>query len=732
MHTFFINTAENGLAEYKALFDIHRENKELVSINCPFKSWYDRSRGYLGCVDEISDMIDGYADIKNIFNLIIYIDLSDNEKYLSEKYDLSDKSERDEYYCAMRIVYTHAIYESIIKELYKYGRKPAEVLIMFGEDKNTYETVHENISKNNIFVKNKVLELIGLPTEEKINELLEKCNDDEAIFKNSVEDVWGEGIVPVVKEIFSKFIESFCISMMNGLTYSEAVDSSYEEIKKSYRNLNERFGLEEISCPYDRTACQSNKLSCSLRQLNIAIYLLSCLNSRSIYLIKDENEIRRVMPFRVYAPEEIAGALNEKRLYYINKMSEIDNLNESYHKLDLTPSLSGFNNKAFGLNELGNTEIKLFVLDVKDDDNNENGEVKKREVAIKRKEKEIEDRKETVKNLFTKEEYSLFDYEYKHECDVSPKRGKEAEQYEEKALDIRKHHMEYLEKIKAHITSKLSNYAGKSLENKAALLEIGKKRYKLGDIGNKSLEEVNQISENALSSMQNQYMEFCAGRAVEKTDIKRDCETFISRLYQIKESLSKLIFVGIGLLFGIFIMYFPFLMIQDEEIMTDFRTKFIAFISVIVPLALVLLIFTTFALKQRRKFKDEWEAFKKRSDDALKNNTSAAENYDHLLAVVIPSLRWVYEYKLDVDYYEDCCKSAKAKIQYHYSKLNERVTEIDDILSDIGYKSYERIEGFNSSNSAKYNLDYNEVFCTGKNNREFYSIIDKHFFTDKK
>ena len=78
MHTFFINTSKKELNEYDVLFDIHYEKKTLVSMECPMSDWYDGDKGYMACVKQMSDMIDGYVELNNAFNLIIYIDLSEN------------------------------------------------------------------------------------------------------------------------------------------------------------------------------------------------------------------------------------------------------------------------------------------------------------------------------------------------------------------------------------------------------------------------------------------------------------------------------------------------------------------------------------------------------------------------------------------------------------------------------------------------------------------------------
>ena len=76
MHTFFINTSKKNLEGYDVLFDIHYENRALVSLTCPMSDWYDPEKGYEACVAQMSDLIDGYVELNNAFNLILYIDLA--------------------------------------------------------------------------------------------------------------------------------------------------------------------------------------------------------------------------------------------------------------------------------------------------------------------------------------------------------------------------------------------------------------------------------------------------------------------------------------------------------------------------------------------------------------------------------------------------------------------------------------------------------------------------------
>ena len=94
-----------------------------------------------------------------------------------------------------------------------------------------------------------------------------------------------------------------------------------------------------------------------------------------------------------------------------------------------------------------------------------------------------------------------------------------------------------------------------------------------------------------------------------------------------------------------------------------------------------------------------------------------------MLSHHIPALRYVYEYKLDVEFYKECCKMASAKIIHHKSKLHDRVVIVGNIIEDLETLRSDTFDGA----SDEATIDYNLAFCCGKDNREFYSIIDTEF-----
>ena len=135
MHTFFINTSKTEFKPYDVLFDIHLENKTLVTMQCPLGDWWDEEKGYRACVKTMAGMIDGYVELNNAFNVILYVDLTENAGYTAIPRDPMNQREREEYCEALQRIYRYLVLQSMTHALIEEGREPKSVLIMFGVDK---------------------------------------------------------------------------------------------------------------------------------------------------------------------------------------------------------------------------------------------------------------------------------------------------------------------------------------------------------------------------------------------------------------------------------------------------------------------------------------------------------------------------------------------------------------------------------------------------------------------
>lgn len=747
MHTFFINTSKKSLNGYEVLFDIHYENKALVSMDCPMSDWYDKEKGYVACAKQMSDMIDGYVELNNAYNLIIYIDLSDNKVYSSIPRDAFHDKDREECCRAMHILFTHVISESIVEELVNSGRRPQDVLVMFGEEKKFTNFKVATNDPAKLAVMKHLFGFIGLPdteTVEKLAKEVDLCDENDKVgcFKGKIESNLGSELVPGIRGRYTDALELWYDEVINDADISMADSLLFDRISGINRTEADRTGVETVSCPYDCYACRVNKSALALSQLNIALYLLRCVETGSIYDKSMGDDDKQLLPFHGYTADEIAPVLKDKEYLYSEKVQEIETLVNSYSELKLAPKLSAFDHGKFGLDEYGDVSVSMVVDDVdssekeeySDEDSAEEETKDTETVLIEGKTKKVKVVKKTGRTLFSKEEFKPFDYNFDYNSDKMLKKNLTPEQYVDQASKLRRHHLDYLKKLKIHISEALSSYAGKSKENKPALLQVGGYRYAAHGEENKVLESVESVADKAYDTILKQYMEFCAGRSVAISDIEEQCNWFVSRVHQIRESIKRIKFVAIGLLAAIFVLYLPYFIIQSDVIfnLNDPTSFAIAVCSFGIPVGILYVVFTMLTAMRKKSYIKAWNEFKSKSDAALAENKVAVEKYDKMLATVIPALRWVYEYKLDVDYCVECCNVADAKIEHHRRKLRNRIQSIENILGDLEYRDYDEEEIRYEKKKVADLIDYNVPFCSGKKNKAFYSVIESTLYINKR
>ena len=745
MHTFFINTSKRELDGYDILFDIHYENKALVSMECPMSDWYDSDKGYAACVRKMSEMIDSYAELNNAFNLIVYVDLPENAVYSSIQRDAFHDGERDECCRAMHILFTHIISESIVQELINSGRKPQNVLIMFGEEKKFTDFLAAPDDAEKDRIMQRVLSFIGLPSSEDVEQTAKAVYETDAadtvsLFRKAILAKCGEELVPGIRDRYQGEFQLWCGEIIQEAQVSGANRALFERICKINQAEADRLGVVYVSCPYDYYASRVNKSVLALSTLNVALHLLKCVEYNSVYAPQSDFREKKTIEFHPYTVQEIAPVLASKKGVYAGKLSEIESLLKSYAELNLAPPLEAFDHAKFGLDKYGDLAADLIVRDAASE--KEGGSTEARNdlrsksdeeedpVLINGNRKEVTVEQAQGRPLFSQEEYPVFDYNYTAGRDQVIHKNTTPEQYIEQAKKVRRHHLDYLKKLEVHVSRVLSNYAGKSKENKPALLQIGGYRYASRGKETRVFEEVECVAEKAYDSMVKQYMEFCAGRSVAITDIEEQCNWFVSRVNQIRESLGRLKKVAGGLCIGILALYLPFVVIQFEAIMSNVLTLWTAVGSIAVPLVLLYAVFSVKTAEQKKKYRKAWEEFEEKSNQVLEENKIAVEKYDQLLSRIVPSLRWVYEYKLDVSHCAECYSVADAKLDHHRRKLRERVAAIQDILTDLEYRDPGKPDQPRDGDSSAASGDYSAAFCSGKENCRFYTVIDEKILTE--
>lgn len=727
MHTFFINTSEKELENYDGFFEVQHETRQLVSLECPMSKWQDKNAGYEACVDKMGEMIDSYKDITNEFNLIIYVDLLPYKDYTSISMD--KHLERSSCLAAMHAMLKHHICATMVKRLNDYGREPKQVLIIFEENPLPKDSDNgSDDGKNRIYRYIKKL-LRWEDREESIGKLIESLPEKSLTAKDFC-DMLERECQAKPEEYKAPVFDGILYTYLNHIDVM-LIDSKKKTIQTIINNLCKRIlegysdddEVETVIFQTNRRVDVENKQANARRELRLCFYLYSCVEDQTIYEVRNidpySDDENRVKQFYDINWDKVGLLMNEKTATYKQKKREISNIKETFSKLGLAPELYSLDKKRFALDEFGKHEnesdSRESLLDeYKDFDS----------LGDK-----LSPSKSAQKNTFSVGDVSI---------------NTTADEFLSKAKKLRDHHLNFVYKVDNHVSDRLSNYAGRSRENELAILQ--RRKVNLDDEifedeldyqyaasnadGKKDPEEqqlnvVEDVSKRAYSTSVLDYMEFCAGRNVALTDIEEQYNWFEERVEQIKESLKKIKFAAIGMLFAILILYVPFFLVQFESIFDNTMTLTIAIISIAIPIALLYVVFGFISFLQKKKFYSVWKEFKKKSDKALAANKEAIKKYDELLNTYIPSLRYIYEYKLDVEFYADCCRLARAKVEHHSNKLTAMLQIIDNIVEDLEIETDIDDEEIRGRKNAV--LEYQFSFCSGEKNRRFYSVIDHQF-----
>lgn len=690
MNTFFINTSKKQWKEYGVLFDIDAESKKLVRMDCPLADWMDPEKGYKSCFRKMGEMIDGYVELNNAFDLIVYVDLLEVCSYADIPKTDDREETRQTHASALKIAYRHLFQKTIVSALADSGRGPQEVLLMFGEEKP--------IRRDGA--------MESKPSQEKISDCLRQYLRMPKRRTDTPPDRAQNADAPqdrVQNVDAAQEAETFCFvpAYTDGENEKYWRDDRVDLFIKDTEANAERAGIKSVGCPYDSRACAVNKCARAADRLNIVLHLLRCVFAGSIYQKKENSEEKEPIPFCSLDAAQMAARLGEREQAYAAKAEEVKQLKQKYSKLGLTPTLYAFDHAKFGLDKYGDVQTPLyeksFLLNVKG-----------------------KDAREEVNG-------------------PSWKIGKnaKAQDYLERAAEIREYDKNFLKGLNRYVRSTLSRYAGKSSENDEPLLASGEYEYaKKSGAGREeetgALEFTENVCEKAYDAVRTEYMQFSAARPLSVTDLEAPYERFKNNVTRIEKSLQRIGYAAIILLVMTLVLYVPFFIIQFEAIFANVLTMSVALCSLLVPVLLLYLIFGAVALAEKKRFAKEWEKYRTVWEKAMKGNRRAISQYRQWLFTMVPALRWVYDYRSDVRYYAECCAVADAKIEHHRCKLEERIAALRNIRSDLeelaAHEYEDPAKGARAAGGSDGGeIEYGRPFCVGEKNRAFYAVIGQKF-----
>ena len=695
MNTFFINTSKKQWKEYGVLFDIDVESKKLVRMDCPLADWMDPEKGYKSCFRKMGEMIDGYVELNNAFDLIVYVDLLEVGSYADIQKTDDGEETRQTHASALKIAYSHLFQKTIVSALADYGRGPQEVLLMFGEEKPIRIDGAMESKPSQEKISDCLRQYLGMPKRRT------DTPPDRAQNADAPQDRAQNADAPQEAETFC-FVPAYTDDEIEKYRRDDRVD---QFIKDTEANA-ERAGIKSVGCPYDSHACAVNKCARAADRLNIALHLLRCVFAGSIYQKKENSEEKEPIPFCSIGAAQMAARLGEREQAYAAKAEEVKQLKQKYSKLGLTPTLYAFDHAKFGLDKYGDVQTPLYKPNVEDED-----------FLLK------------VKGKGAREEVNGPSWEIG--------KNAKAQDYLERAAEIRECDKNFLKALDRYVRSTLSRYAGKSSENDEPLLASGEYEYaKKSGAGREeetgALEFTENVCEKAYDTVRTEYMQFSAARPLSVTDLEAPYERFKENVKRIEESLRRIGYAAIILLVMTLVLYVPFFIIQFEAIFANVLTMSVALCSLLVPVLLLYLIFGAVALAEKKRFAKEWAKYRTVWEKAMKGNRRAISQYRQWLFTMVPALRWVYDYRSDVRYYAECCAVADAKIEHHRCKLEERIAALRNIRSDLeelaAHEYEDPAKGAKAAGGSDGGeIEYGRPFCVGEKNRAFYAVIGQKF-----
>lgn len=771
MHTVFINTTGTTVGGRTDVLGIAKEFKELTLLNCPLSSCLSEEEGFAKCALQIGEMIDTHKEINNAFNLIVYVDLLEFEEYREVFSGGKDLMEVNAAHEALRNMLSRFVSEKLWEKLDELGRVPGEkILLLLEQNRREDASRGKGISNGEDggrysvfdgFKVKKQLSLLGLPSPERLKEIVDTSPADglEERLRAACAEPSRSPLVLNARRLYADRIELLCAAIAKeGVRPERACLDFCDGLEKLYESDTVHRVLVSDFIT-DRRSLRTNKEMETKRNLLVQCLLLHCVNSGSVYDVPGVATAAKTVPEMTGEQwKELLLALANKKADYAREEMEISSMQKTFSKLKMVPKLYAMDYKKFGLNDTGYPLREYVVQTMTAEERKKAAKEAAKEAKEKKKQNKEEkapptplpidlgedkevlvDQHGKALSWFGEKEFKPFDADG---VEYTEDDGKllSANEYVERAKDLAGHHVKFLENLERHVRDVMSNYAGRSLNHKPAVLRkrsvstggdseyAAKNDYKYAGKSKTDetapLESVLKASKRSYLTVLTNYLKFNAGRGVAVTTLKEQSEWFINRVRQIEKSLkmlfTMLLIVGGVLLFAYAI---PFLLIQWEVITKGLDTLVIALGFLAAPFALLVLAYRIAVAVQKRKMRKAWRKLVEISNELLAENSAAVKQYDELLCAHIPSLRWAYEFVLDVDFYRECCEIAGAKLTHHRGKLHEHCEIVGNILEDLEGDGLED-EARTAAEGRDFDIDYTISFCEGKN-REFYSIIDK-------
>lgn len=704
-HTFFINASSGTFERYRALVETELEKRTLLipepmegESAYPIREWYGfrgEKRVYEHCADRMTEIIDSDKNVGEGFNLLVYIDLNEFPAYAA----IPQENASAKLHCrqALRRFLRTFVYHTLYTELEKRCSEPKETLLILDtgcealdleeDTARTHEYQCELLGLNEAFYE-KYRQ--GEATAERFEALFmrENIQGADGYFFEGLKDYY----FPSMKLLFSGNIPAVSDDL---LVAALSATERYHYAKKVKTVLFEenRFATEKSMREYARV------------KIRLYVYLLQCVQRGTVSLTSAGANLgadESVIGFDVIDMDAVKEILHRKYSLYDGE----------YKKFPSDGACAEIK-KSFSA-KIRKLPYERYGLDVYGTKAEDPKEPLLKDLKIS----------EEMKNYLQSDGKAVRETA-EGESEVSGcVRIESAQELIAKASAVRKTQGDFSKILETGVNVLLSDYAQGSVLNDAKLSkrnpEEENPRYLLDTSGSADFDKagVKTFSEKAYHTAKEEYLKESRVYNVAPTEIEDQYEWLKKRAKEIEESiqsLKKSLAVASLLLLC---AYLPFFLIQWQLIFENLLTVGVALLTAAVPFVILFAVFGCLIRREQSGYAEVYREFLENAQKSVYQNKQSWNSYIRLFDTKIPALRYLYEYKTDIDCAFRDYRMDLGKCLHHREALQRRRETVGNLLEDLA----EAPNAVPAETVEKLRVDYRKAFSCGEN-AEFYSIL---------
>ncbi len=752
------NSAKSDFIKDKRSYFIQKWNdiplrKENAAVQYADQTDDRKKPNFYHCAKKIAEIIDSDKEVGSDYNLIVYINLMDFDDYrnaVSEAEDAETEEAGIELYrCreAFRRLLRAFVHETLIKTLEKdFSYAPIETLLILdtgvepidsGSDGTTYEWQHKLLGLDSAFFEK------DFSKKDFENNFLKE--------KSSTHSFWKK-----IREIYMDSLKKQLAGTKTKESRETVVNTLLGQIERDCKKK-----VKTVLFERSRLVAKVNNREAAEARLARCFYLLQCVNRGTVLNFENSANNRNKSNLKVFTNKnndkndqnrihntagddcvvqfesfdlnwtEITGVLKQKYEQYVEELQkfplEDDVCLEAKKKFkEKTPYISC---ERYGLTESGTEKPKTLPRKngVPKDENQEQNKEQKSIIDLNLS-KEMDSymalEKETIVNMLfsenSKEKNAKAKSNYKN-----PK-FKNKEELVMKAKEIKQTNDEFPEKLQRNVKAMLSNYAHASEKDTVKLPKRSQKNSKRYLFGKASEQpkvpiDVKDLANAAYQTAKEGYLRESKVYTVSASNIDEPFEVLENKAKEIDariQNLNKSAMTVSGILFFVYLL--PFFLIQWRLIAENLFGVGLAgaLISSAIPFVILFFVFGYLVRKEKEGYTIAYKEYLEAVKEAVAQNQESWENYINVFSNRIPALRYLYEYKTDIDCAYRDYEIDKGKCKHHREHLERCKTATKNILSDLGGNP----KFFPQTENTDLKVDYEKPFSCG-DNEAFYTIL---------